>query len=115
MVDPSISRVERVACTSSIETKFEKILVYSQKIGYGEQGEGLNPEETFQRTKGPVQIGDKIHGHLKVEESPKEMQEHYLQLHFIPYLYSEIIPLFEASICRSNAVVQRSHQLVHLK
>ena len=37
-----------------------------------------------------------------------------MQLHFIPYLHSDIIPIFEASLRRSNTVVQMSHQLPHL-
>ena len=42
------------------------------------------------------------------------MQEGYLQLHFIPSLQSEMIPIFETYIRRSKAVVQISKQLPHL-
>ena len=39
MVDPSTSRAARVACTSTIETKYEKKLGDIQKRDYEEQGE----------------------------------------------------------------------------
>ena len=47
-------------------------------------------------------------------EAPKKMQEEYLQLHFIPYIQSDRVPVFEASLRRSNLVVQISQQLPHL-
>ena len=39
-------------------------------------------------------------------EAPKNTQKECLQLHFIPYLQSEMIPVFEAYLHRSNAVVK---------
>ena len=50
-----------------------------------------------------------------MEEAPNKIQEEYLQLHFIQSLYSDRFPLFEESLLRSNAVVQMSQQLPHLK
>ena len=40
-----------------------------------------------------------------MEEVPKKTQESYLQLHFIPFLHIDRIPLFEASIQIPKAVV----------
>ena len=65
-------------------------------------------------TRGTIQINDKIDSKVSVEEAPNKAQEEYMQLHFIPYQKSERIPVFEASLRRSNAVVQMSQQLPHL-
>ena len=51
---------------------------------------------------------------MSLAEASKKTQEEYLKLHFIPYLQSEMIPVFEASISRSNAVVKMSQQFPHL-
>ena len=47
-------------------------------------------------------------------EAPNIMQEEYLQLYFIPSLQSDRIPLFKASLSRSNVVVKMSQKLPHL-
>ena len=48
-------------------------------------------------------------------EAPNNKKKEYLQLHFIPYLQSDTIAVFEASIRRSNVVVQMYQQLLYLK
>ena len=47
-------------------------------------------------------------------ESHNKKQEEYLKLHFIQYMQSERIPIFEAYLSRSNAVVQMPQKLLHL-
>ena len=47
-------------------------------------------------------------------EALKKTQEEYLQLHFIPYMQSDTIAVFEKSLHRSNAMVQISHQLLYI-
>ena len=96
MVDPSISRSELLAYAADIKTKNDS---------YEGQIEGSYPGENFQRAKWPAKNSDKILSQLSMEESPNKTQEEYLQLHVIPYLNNQRIPLFEASIHRSNAVV----------
>ena len=51
---------------------------------------------------------------MGVTEAPNNTKEEYLQLHFISYLNSERITVFEASVRRSNAVVQMSQHLPRL-
>ena len=70
--------------------------------------------EKLQRTMGNIQSNYQLRSQVVVEESPKNMQEEYLLLHFIPSLQSDRIPVFESSLCRSNVVVQISQHLPHL-
>ena len=49
-----------------------------------------------------------------MSEAPNKMQEEYLQLHVIPFLQSERIPVFEASLHRLNVLVQMYQQLLYL-
>ena len=49
-----------------------------------------------------------------MEKSPNNIQEECLKLHFITYMKSDRIPVFEASLGRSNAVVQTFQQLPHV-
>ena len=51
---------------------------------------------------------------MGLSEEPNNMKEEYPQLYFIPYIQSERIPVFEASLRRSNTVVQMSQKLPHL-
>ena len=57
----------------------------------------------------------KLYSQVGVSEAPKKITEEYLQLHFIPYLHIDRIPVFEAYLCRSNAVVQMFQQLPYLR
>ena len=68
----------------------------------------------MQRTRGNIQSNDKHNSQVGVAEAPNNSMEEYLKLHFIPYLQSEKILVFEVSLCRSNVVVQMSQQLPHL-
>ena len=111
MVDPSTSRSARVACASAIKTKNDR---EKRKRGYEGQIEEPYPGGNFQRTRGNIQRNEQIHSQVGVVESPKKMQRKYLQLHFIPYMQSDRIPVLEASLPISNAVVQMSQQLPHL-
>ena len=114
MVDPYTSRVTRVAFEGTIQTKLEKIFGDNRKRSYEEQGEVFYPGKIFQMARGPAQTSNQIHNQVSVTEAPKKMQEEYLQLQFIPSLHSESIPVFEALLRRSNAVVQMSQLLPHL-
>ena len=114
MFDTSTSRAERVAWTSVTKKKLEKSLGDNWTRGYDKQIKGFYPDERYQRARGSVKTSNQIHSQARVAEFPKNMQEEYLQLHFIPYLYSDRIPVFEASLCRSNAAVKMSQQLPHL-
>ena len=49
-----------------------------------------------------------------IAEAPKTTQKEYLQLDFIPSLQGDGVTSFEASLPRSNLVVQMSQQLPHL-
>ena len=49
-----------------------------------------------------------------MSEAPKKAQEEYLPLHFIPYLKSDKIPVFETYLLRINVVVQMSQKLSHM-
>ena len=60
----------------------------------------------MQRSRGPDQNIDQILCQVIVAEVPRNTKEEYLQLHLIPYLQSEIFPLFEASLSRQNAAVK---------
>ena len=51
---------------------------------------------------------------MDVEEAPNNTKEEYLHLNFIPSLHIDRIPVFEAYLHRSNAVVKISQQLPHL-
>ena len=64
--------------------------------------------------RGPIQRNKQINGQVGEVESPKKMQGEYLLLKFISYLQSDTITVFEASLCRSNAVVQISQNLTHM-
>ena len=47
-------------------------------------------------------------------KATKKKQEEHLQQHFIPSLQIDRIPVFEASIRRSNVVLQMNHQFTYL-
>ena len=64
---------------------------------------------------GHIQSNYQPYIQVGVAEAPSNKKEEYLQLHFIPSLQSERISVFEASVRRSNVVVQMSQQLSHLK
>ena len=68
----------------------------------------------FEKDKRAYSNQWKIHSQVGVVESPKKLQEEYLQLHVIKSLQSDRIPVFEAYLRWSNAVVQMSQQLMHL-
>ena len=72
------------------------------------------PDEKLQRIIGTIQCNEKIRSQMVVAEATKKMQGKYLQLHFIPYLQSDGIPVFESYLLRSNTVVKMSQQLPHL-
>ena len=51
---------------------------------------------------------------MGVAEAPNNNKGKYLQLHFIPSLQSERIPVFEVSLRRSTAVIQMYQHLLHI-
>ena len=71
--------------------------------------------EKMKNTRGNTRINDQPHIQVSVSEAPNNIKEQSLQLQFIPYLQSERITVFEASLRRSNAVVQMTQQLPYLK
>ena len=83
--------------------------IKNRKRGYDIQAEGSYLGEILQRARVTDQNGNKMHGQVSITEAPKKAQEEYMKLHFITSLESEIIPLFEESLCRSNMVVQMYH------
>ena len=97
MVDPSTPRSVLVACTAAIKTKNNK---ENRKRGYEGQIEEPYLVEKFQKKIGPIKRNEQINSQVGVEEAPNKTHEKYLQLHFIPYLQSDRIPVFEASLCR---------------
>ena len=56
--------------------------------------------------RGTAKNGDLNNDQVSVTEAPGNTQEEYLQLNFISSLQSERVIVFEASLRRSNAVVQ---------
>ena len=54
----------------------------------------------LQNKIGHIQINDQIHGQVSLVEATKKTQEEYLQLHFILYMQSDRIPVFQASLRR---------------
>ena len=68
----------------------------------------------MQRERGPDQSSDQLHSQVRVAESPKKTHEEYIQLNFIQSLNSDRIPVFEASLRRSNDVVKMSQRLPHI-
>ena len=70
----------------------------NRKRGY--EGEIDDPllVEIIQRTRGTFQHNEQISSQVGVSEAPTKMQEEQLQLEFIPYMRSDRIPLFEASM-----------------
>ena len=101
-----------MACAAAIKTKND---AENRNRGYEGQIEGSHLGEKVQRTRGNIQSNDQPHSQVGVAESHNNTKDEYLQLQFIPSLQSERIPVFDASIRRSNAVVQMSQQLPHLK
>ena len=100
-----------MACAAAIKTKNDR---ENRKRGYEGQMKDHYPDEKLQRIIGPIQRNEKILSQMVVVEATKKMQEKYLQLHFIPYLQSDGIPVFESYLLRSNTVVKMSQQLPHL-
>ena len=103
-----------MACAAAIEKIYER---ENCKIGYEGNIEGKYPGGgRCCKEKGQEDLlkTAKNHGQVIVTEAPKNKQEEYLQLHFIPYLQSDRIPLFEPYICRSNEVVKMSYHLLYL-
>ena len=86
----------------------------NRQRGYEGQIEGSHVGEKIERTRGHTQSNDQPHSQVGVAEATNNTKEEYLQLYFIPSLQSERIPLFEASLLRSNVVVQVSQQLPHM-
>ena len=115
MVNKYTLSTARVACTSTMETKYDNNCGDRRKIGNDGQVEGFNPGKIFQRSIGLAQNIDQIRGQVTVTEELNNTQEEYLQLHFIASIKSEKIPVFEASIRRPNTVVQMSKKFPHLK
>ena len=111
MADPSTSRSARVTCAEDIKKKIDR---ENRKIGYEGQMEEPYLGGKMQRTRGHIQSNDQPHSQVGVAESPNNTKEEYLQLHFIPSLQSERIPVFEVSLRRSNAVAQMYQQLMYL-
>ena len=72
-VDPYISISSRLACTSYIDTKYEKIRGDVQKREKKVQIEGFRNGEISQRSRGLAQTGYQIHGQVIVSEAPKKM------------------------------------------
>ena len=56
-----------------------------------------------------------MYGKVSLEEAPKKTQEEYLQLYFIPYLQSERIPVFSASVRRPITKGKIYQQFPHIK
>ena len=56
--------------------------------------------EKMQRTRGNIERNYQPHGKLGVAEASNNKKEKYLQLHFIPSIQSERIPIFQASLRR---------------
>ena len=61
--------------------------------------------EIFHRERELSKNSEQINGHTNLEELTNKKQVGYLKLHLLPSMQSEIIPLFEAYIIRSNEVV----------
>ena len=101
----------QVACTAAIKTKNDR---KNRNRDYESQIYEPYPVEKFQSTRGRIKRNEQNHSQVKVTEAPKKMQVKYIQLHFIPYLQSDRIPLFEASLRRSNSVGKMSQELPHL-
>ena len=80
----------------------------NRKIFYEGQIEKPNLGGKIQRAIGYIQRNDQPHSQVVVAQEPNNTKEEYLQLHFIKFLQSERIPVFEASLRRSNVVVQMS-------
>ena len=66
----------------------------NQKRGYEVQIEEPYPGENWQKTRVPIQRNEQIYSQVVLVEAPKKMQEEYLQLHLIPYMQSDRIPVF---------------------
>ena len=91
MVDQSTSRSARVARAEAIKTK--KYRENGKKWNEGQTEEPYMVEK-LQRTMGNIQSNYQLRSQVVVEESPKNMQEEYPLLHFIPSLQSDRIPVF---------------------
>ena len=91
MFYPSTSRSEQVACATTIKTKNGR---ENGKRGYEVQIEGSIMGEKLQRERGTSKISERIHSQVSVSEAPNKIQKENLQLHFIPSLQSERIPVF---------------------
>ena len=100
-----------MAFVSAIKTKNDR---ENRKRGYEVQIEEPYPVEKLKIKIGHVQSNYQPHSQVSLAEAPNSMKEEYLQLRFIPSLQSERIPVFEASVRRSNVVVQMSQQLTPL-
>ena len=80
-----------MTCAADIKTKNDR---GNCKRGYEGQIEKSYMVEKLQRTMGNIQSNYQLRSQVVVEESPKNMQEEYLLLHFIPSLQSDRIPVF---------------------
>ena len=112
LADPSTSRSAHLSCAAAIKTNIDR---ENRKRGYEGQIEGPYLSGEIQSKRGHIQSNNQNYIHVGVAEAPNNTKEEYLQLHFIPSLQSERIPVFDESLRRSNAVVQMYQQLPHLK
>ena len=62
----------------------------------------------MQRKRGPLQRNEKNYSQVGVTEAPKEIQEEYPKINFIPALQSDRSTAFEASLLILNAFVEMS-------
>ena len=108
IIDPYASRSALVLCAADIKPKNDW---ENRKRGYEGQIEEPYPVEKLQKARGSIQSNDQMHSQVGVLEAHKNIQDKYLQLHFIPSLYSNRIPVSEENLRRLYAVVQMSQQL----